>query len=143
MSLYHLSVTVLVPVPRTLSSLSTRRLPADVAGARSIHLIIRCSILLGHHLLTKLATHTSTNMSWITNIDGKPDPNFKDDGPKVADPAIPDRMVSTKRANQPFLSCVFHSFTNDYSPLSRLGTKHTATSRQSYTPPGASVKTHD
>ncbi|KAN0131239.1 cytochrome b5 [Lactarius tabidus] len=42
-------------------------------------------------------------MSWITNIDGKPDPNFKDDGPKVPDPAIPDRMVSTKRANQPFL----------------------------------------
>jgi hypothetical protein len=46
-------------------------------------------------------------MSWITNIDGKPDPNFKDDGPKVPDPAIPDRMVSTKRANQPFLKYVF------------------------------------
>lgn len=46
-------------------------------------------------------------MSWITNPDGKPDPNFKDDGPKVPDPAIPDRMVSTKRANQPFLKCVF------------------------------------
>ncbi|KAI0260921.1 cytochrome b5 [Gloeopeniophorella convolvens] len=43
-------------------------------------------------------------MSWIGNIEGKPDPNFKDDGPKVADPAIPDRMVSTKRANQPFLA---------------------------------------
>ncbi|KAI0296072.1 cytochrome b5-like heme/steroid binding domain-containing protein [Multifurca ochricompacta] len=43
-------------------------------------------------------------MSWIANIEGKPDPNFKDDGPKVADPAIPDRMVSTKRANQPFLA---------------------------------------
>ena len=42
-------------------------------------------------------------MSWITNIEGKPDPNYKDEGPKVADPAIPDRMVSTKRANQPFL----------------------------------------
>ncbi|KAH9017989.1 cytochrome b5 [Lactarius pseudohatsudake] len=43
-------------------------------------------------------------MSWISNIEGKPDPNYKDDGPKVPDPAIPDRMVSTKRANQPFLS---------------------------------------
>lgn len=43
-------------------------------------------------------------MSWIANIEGKPDPNFKDDGPKVPDPAIPDRMVSTKRANQPFLA---------------------------------------
>lgn len=48
-------------------------------------------------------------MSWITNIEGKPDPNYKDDGPKVADPAIPDRMVSTKRANQPFLKCVLAS----------------------------------
>ncbi|KAH9991490.1 cytochrome b5 [Russula vinacea] len=43
-------------------------------------------------------------MSWITNMEGKPDPNFKDDGPKVPDPAIPNRMVSTKRANQPFLA---------------------------------------
>jgi len=40
-------------------------------------------------------------------MEGKPDPNFKDDGPKVPDPAIPDRMVSTKRANQPFLKYVF------------------------------------
>jgi len=46
----------------------------------------------------------SNNMSWITNMEGNPDPNFKDDGPKVPDPAIPDRMVSTKRANQPFLA---------------------------------------
>lgn len=37
-------------------------------------------------------------------MEGNPDPNFKDDGPKVPDPAIPDRMVSTKRANQPFLA---------------------------------------
>lgn len=44
------------------------------------------------------------NMSWISNMEGNPDPNFKDDGPKVPDPAIPDRMVSTKRANQPFLA---------------------------------------
>ncbi|KAH9987903.1 cytochrome b5-like heme/steroid binding domain-containing protein [Russula compacta] len=43
-------------------------------------------------------------MSWITNMEAKPDPNFKDDGPKVPDPAIPDRMVSTKRANRPFLA---------------------------------------
>jgi len=43
-------------------------------------------------------------MSWISNIDGRPDPNFRDDTPKVPDPAIPDRMVSTKRANQPFLA---------------------------------------
>jgi len=49
-------------------------------------------------VLTKLTT-----MSWITNIDAKPDPNFKDDGPKVPDPSIPNRMVSTKSANQPFL----------------------------------------
>jgi len=37
-------------------------------------------------------------------MEAKPDPNFKDDGPKVPDPSIPDRMVSTKRANQPFLA---------------------------------------
>ncbi|KAI0253167.1 cytochrome b5-like heme/steroid binding domain-containing protein [Lactifluus subvellereus] len=43
-------------------------------------------------------------MSWFSNPEGRPDPNFVDDGPKVADPAIPDRMVSTKRANQPFLA---------------------------------------
>jgi hypothetical protein len=52
-------------------------------------------------------------MSWITNPEGRPDPNFRDDGPKVADPAIPDRLVSTKRANQPFLAYVFKIF----SPL--------------------------
>lgn len=46
----------------------------------------------------------SSIMSWITNMEAKPDPNFKDDGPKVPDPAIPDRMVSTKRANRPFLA---------------------------------------
>jgi hypothetical protein len=40
-------------------------------------------------------------------MDGRPDPNFKDDGPKVPDPAIPNRMVSTKSANQPFLKCVY------------------------------------
>ncbi|KAI9510976.1 cytochrome b5 [Russula earlei] len=43
-------------------------------------------------------------MSWISNLEGKPDPNFRDDGPKVPDPTIPHRMVSTKRANQPFLA---------------------------------------
>jgi len=43
-------------------------------------------------------------MSWITNIDGKHDPNFKDDTPKVADPSIPNRMVSTKTANKPYLA---------------------------------------
>ncbi len=53
--------------------------------------------LIEHNIL-------SNNMSWITNMEGNPDPNFKDDGPKVPDPAIPDRMVSTKRANQPFLA---------------------------------------
>jgi hypothetical protein len=41
-------------------------------------------------------------------MEAKPDPNFKDDDPKVPDPAIPNRMVSTKRANQPFLACVSH-----------------------------------
>jgi hypothetical protein len=46
-------------------------------------------------------------MSWISNPQGRPDRNFRDDGPKVPDPAIPDRMVSTKRANQPFLAYVF------------------------------------
>ncbi|THH21048.1 hypothetical protein EW146_g425 [Bondarzewia mesenterica] len=43
-------------------------------------------------------------MSWITNLDGKPDTTYKDDSPKVADPSIPNRMVSTKRANRPFLA---------------------------------------
>lgn len=81
-------------------------------------------------------------MSWFSNPEGRPDPNFVDDGPKVADPAIPDRMVSTKRANQPFLAYV--------SPLAyvsaafnvsfRLGTKPTATNKRKSTPPGASVK---
>ena len=53
MSLYHLSVTVLVPVPLVAYSLVACL--ADVAGARSIHLIIRCShFYLGTHVLTKL-----------------------------------------------------------------------------------------
>lgn len=43
-------------------------------------------------------------MSWLSNLEAKPDPNFKDESPKVADPSIPDRMVSTKRANRPFLA---------------------------------------
>lgn len=29
-----------------------------------------------------------------------------DEEPKVADPSIPGRMVSAKKANQPFLACV-------------------------------------
>lgn len=37
-------------------------------------------------------------------MDGRPDPNFRDEEPKVPDPAIPNRMVSTKRANRPFLA---------------------------------------
>lgn len=85
-------------------------------------------------------------MSWITNINAKPDPNFKDDGPKVPDPAIPDRMVSTKRANQPFLKCVL-SFgvvtpTPPYShTFANKGTRPTATNRPNYTPTGAHAKT--
>lgn len=43
-------------------------------------------------------------------MEGKPDPNFKDDSPKVADPSIPNRMVSTKNANKPFLSYVLPPF---------------------------------
>jgi len=43
-------------------------------------------------------------MSWLANMEGKPDPNFRDEEPKVPDPAIPNRMVSTKRANRPFLA---------------------------------------
>ncbi|THH15718.1 hypothetical protein EW146_g4800 [Bondarzewia mesenterica] len=35
-------------------------------------------------------------MSWITNLDGKPDTNYKDDSPKVTDPSIPNCMVFTK-----------------------------------------------
>ncbi|TFY60712.1 hypothetical protein EVG20_g7322 [Dentipellis fragilis] len=43
-------------------------------------------------------------MSWIGNLEGNADPNYRDEGPKVADPSIPNRMVSTKSANQPFLA---------------------------------------
>jgi hypothetical protein len=53
---------------------------------------------------TKRHTVTTAIMSWISNMEGKPDPNFKDDDPKVPDPVIPNRMVSTKRANRPFLA---------------------------------------
>jgi hypothetical protein len=56
------------------------------------------------NLVSRLLSPSRSKMSWISNMEGKPDPNFKDDGPKVPDPAIPDRMVSTKRANQPFLA---------------------------------------
>ncbi len=64
------------------------------------------------HVTLPLSVHASTPndsvttaiMSWISNMEGKPDPNFKDDDPKVPDPAIPNRMVSTKRANRPFLA---------------------------------------
>ncbi|KAI0069157.1 cytochrome b5, partial [Artomyces pyxidatus] len=47
-------------------------------------------------------------MSWITNIEAKPDLTFKDENPKVKDPSIPNRMVSTKRANKPFLA--YHNY---------------------------------
>lgn len=87
---------------------------------------------------------TSTTMSWITTIEGKPDPNYKDE---VPDPSIPDRMVSTKRAKQPFLSYVFPTPTNDSLLFTRswllVGTRNTATNRRNYTPPGASVTTHE
>jgi hypothetical protein len=59
---------------------------------------------LGLHASTPNDSVTTAIMSWISNMEGKPDPNFKDDDPKVPDPAIPNRMVSTKRANRPFLA---------------------------------------
>ena len=84
-------------------------------------------------------------------MEGNPDPNFKDDGPKVPDPAIPDRMVSTKRANQPFLAWVFHIFHDIscqqahvykiYALFFFQGTKHTATNKQGFTPHGSNAKT--
>ncbi|KAI0313445.1 cytochrome b5 [Amylostereum chailletii] len=43
-------------------------------------------------------------MSWMGNLEGEHDPNFVDENPKVPDPSIPNRMVSTKRANKPFLA---------------------------------------
>jgi len=59
-------------------------------------------------LAAKLYSSTLCNdyivMSWLANMEGRPDPNFRDEEPKVPDPAIPNRMVSTKRANRPFLA---------------------------------------
>ncbi|KAI0034435.1 cytochrome b5-like heme/steroid binding domain-containing protein [Vararia minispora EC-137] len=43
-------------------------------------------------------------MSWISNIEGEPDLTYVDPHPKVPDPSIPNRMVSTKRANKPYLA---------------------------------------
>lgn len=50
-------------------------------------------------------------MSWLLNPHGDPPvantTTKEDEEPKVADPSIPGRKVSTKKANQPFLACVF------------------------------------
>ncbi|KAI0052562.1 cytochrome b5 [Auriscalpium vulgare] len=43
-------------------------------------------------------------MSWLGNIEATPDPTYVDENPKVADPGIPNRMVSTKGPNKPFLA---------------------------------------
>jgi hypothetical protein len=53
-------------------------------------------------------------MSWLMNPHGNAPvrspgaapPTDEDELPKVPDPNIADRMVSTKPANQPFLACV-------------------------------------
>lgn len=47
-------------------------------------------------------------MSWLKTTFGTEPERYvePEDTPKVADPAIPNRMVSTKAANQPFLACV-------------------------------------
>ena len=47
-------------------------------------------------------------MSWLLNPrgDGSPALTDEDKLPKVPDPSNPDRMVSAKKANQPFLACV-------------------------------------
>ncbi|KAF7331758.1 Sterol metabolism-related protein [Mycena kentingensis (nom. inval.)] len=45
-------------------------------------------------------------MSWMGGLTGQEPERYvaPEDEPKVADPAIPDRMVSAKTANQPFLA---------------------------------------
>ena len=50
-----------------------------------------------------------TTMSWLAGLaQGKEPPPYKDTSTdKVPDPSIPDRMVSNKAANQPFLAYVF------------------------------------
>ncbi len=46
-------------------------------------------------------------MSWLKEmVGGEVMPPFELDDPKVEDPAIPNRMVSTKSANRPFLTYV-------------------------------------
>lgn len=48
-------------------------------------------------------------MSWLSEMaGGTPPPRYVDNSstPKVPDPSIPDRMVSTKSANRPFLAWV-------------------------------------
>lgn len=47
-----------------------------------------------------------------TEVPPSPLPGFprRDDYPKVPDPAFPNRMVSTKQANRPFLKYVLFAF---------------------------------
>lgn len=76
--------------------------------------------LLFHYCCSKLRTwfcvplrHTAgyiTNMSWLMNPHGdapvRSGATDEDMSPKVPDPNIADRTVSTKPANQPFIACV-------------------------------------
>lgn len=50
-----------------------------------------------------------TNMSWMKDLAGgeRPHPYVDDSTEKIADPSNPNRMVSNKKANRPFLACVF------------------------------------
>lgn len=49
-------------------------------------------------------------MSWLNDFSGaNPTPPYTEDPaePKVKDPSIPNRMVSDKPANRPFLAYVY------------------------------------
>lgn len=50
-------------------------------------------------------------MSWLAGVAGGEEPSpYKDTSTdKVPDPSIPNRMVSNKSANQPFLAYVLNS----------------------------------
>jgi hypothetical protein len=74
-------------------------------------------------------------MSWLEDVSGKhPAPYVPDPGePKVKDPTNPNRMVSDKPANRPFLAYVFSDWSLYLRLINDKAIKNTVTSKKNYT----------
>jgi hypothetical protein len=77
-------------------------------------------------------------MSWLRDVSGNPPaPHVPDPGePKVPDPTNPDRMVSDKPANRPFLAYVILAWTLYFHLINEKAIKNIVTSKKNYTMPG-------